>query len=178
VYGVSGTISDADTPVFVSSEGGVGVVGVAVGCPAILGESGIVGNDAAQSVSLSHLVNRQLGVAGVSLGGPGVFGLNLSNDLATDPIVPEAVVDRRDVDGTNVVDAGVEGLSLRGPGVHGVSRFERGGVFENTVGLVAQLRLIPIPLPRFVEPGDPQPPSGRGRPAISSPSTTLTGTRD
>jgi hypothetical protein len=148
----------------VSIPTGIGVVGVALDCPAILGESGMVGAAAAARERISfELVVQQLGVAGVSLGGPGVFGLSLGNDLKTDPEVHKAFVE---VDSTHVVDAGVEGLGLHGPGVRGLSGFERGGVFESTPenGVVAQLRLIPIPaeFQRSVGAVEFQPPTARG----------------
>jgi hypothetical protein len=171
VYGVSGKIADADTPDFGSlgdprlGGAGLGVVGVAVDCPAILGESGIKGADTDGLRSLKDLVGQQVGVVGVTVAGPGVFGFSLGGDPKTEIDIGGIFSDRFGVDGTNVVDAGVEGLGLRGPGVHGVSRFERGGVFKSTPanGAVAQLRLIPIPSEfAVVGPGGLQPPTARG----------------
>lgn len=167
VYGISSQISDDDTPDFGGSGvPGIGVIGVTAGdTPAILGNNGIVGEDFADSTAMTDLTLQQIGIAGVNRVGPGVFGLSLSDDLAHDPNIGLAIQGGEFGDRTNVRDAGVEGLSLRGPGVRGVSRYDRGGVFQSATpdnGIVAQLRLFPV-TPNFMVPGaDPEPPSDMG----------------
>jgi hypothetical protein len=161
VYGVSARINDVDTPGFVPTPAGIGVVGVNNGdSPAILADNGILKSD--RTVAIEDLTQQQMGVAAVTRSGPGVFGLSLSNDLSEDPHVHDTVLGNEFHDNTNVQDAGVAGLSLRGPGVRGVSWHDRGGVFESAQGggaIVAQLRLFPTQ-PAIMVPGAPPQPDG------------------
>jgi hypothetical protein len=152
VYGVSAAIDDADTPEFGSGAGpGIAVVGVNKGeSPAILADNGILSSDSSRA--MDDLPLEQMGVAGITRRGPGVFGVSLgdgpSDDLRTDPQLDATVkgTEFTDVTQPNVPHAGVMGLSMHGPGVRGVSRFDRGGVFESAQegdSVVAQLRLFP-----------------------------------
>ncbi|HWE62026.1 MAG TPA: hypothetical protein VHB98_09965 [Chloroflexota bacterium] len=168
VYGITSQVSDADTPDFGADPAppGIGVVGVNDGAsPAVLGNNGIVGAALASSTAMTDLTLQQIGIAGVNLSGPGIVGISFSGDATADLNVHDTLLGREFHDGTNAADAGVEGLSARGPGIRGVSRHDRGGVFQSATagdGIVAQLRLFPAG-PALLVPGEaPQPPADAG----------------
>jgi hypothetical protein len=149
VYGVTSLVSDEDTPDFTqkaSTVKGIGVVGVNAGdSPAMLGTNGLVGVDFTNSTALTDVVNEDMGVAGVSVSGPGVLGLSLDGNPLANPDVTD-VLEIGDVgDGTTVAGAGVLGVSTTGPGVRGFSQSSRGGIFQSGAGdeLLPQVRLIP-----------------------------------
>jgi len=152
MYGISATIDDADTPDPVTDSAHViAVVGVSNGeNPAILADNGILSSDSSEA--MVELPLQQMGVAGITRRGPGVFGVSLGDgpgdDLIEDPHLGATVqgAEFTDVTQPNVPHTGVMGLSVHGPGVRGVSRFDRGGVFESAQegdSVVAQLRLFP-----------------------------------
>jgi hypothetical protein len=175
VYGISYNIPEDNTPKpFLSSSSGepnvsIGVVGVSdrglSDAPAVFGDNFVLEKDIRGPVRsvFDEAVNLPVGVEGVSWHGHGVFGISLNLSLAkSSPPVDARLGGVKQTAGGNITDpigpslntttspAGVLGLSIQGAGVRGVSRSDRGGIFQSATArsaddqpVVAQVRLVP-----------------------------------
>lgn len=181
VYGISSRVTAENTPSFdfLANQEALGVVGVNAGnpngdAPAVFGDNNILQNDFANprlnkaSTALHEAAGLAAGVGGISWTGLGAYGISLnldpakSADLSKDAEVASTVINPI----TDAIDppvrnasapAGVLGLSVQGAGVRGVSRLDRGGIFQSATArdessastvasnprLVAQIRLVP-----------------------------------
>jgi hypothetical protein len=167
VYGISHTISETDTP-DISRNAGIGIFSVSDrDKPAILGDNFVLESDRL-STPVESVINDAttlpIGVGGVSWHGHGVYAISLNLDPAK-LVSPDAsvggvkeIAQGRIEDPTFITTppsfndnkpAGVLGLSVQGAGVRGVSRLDRGGIFQSAVirapgdRAVAQIRLVP-----------------------------------
>jgi hypothetical protein len=185
VYGITWAVSEEDTPTFdygyPGTSVGVGVVGVSGGtyvrddAPAVFGDNYVLGRQTGRISSIiDQAIHLPVGVEGMSWHGFGVCGISLNFD----PEKPRGPKIDWDVAGVKAIagdsstkPAGVLGLGNEGAGVRGVSRSDRGGIFQSAMArqpeepLVAQIRLDPpqvdLPpgathpaLPRNGQPGD------------------------
>lgn len=160
VYGISGNIKratnddDDQAPDFLAMGAEpIAVVGVNGpssngASPAIVGANAILNTDLRftnppnkikdNSTAVDDLTRTASGVVGISKIGIGIVGCSLSRNSN------KARNTKADVARTinEISNAGVTGISVQGPGVHGVSRLDRGGVFESRTE--AQINLKPI----------------------------------
>jgi hypothetical protein len=173
-YGVYALAGDSVREVEVPElrvAGPIAVAGVNISdSPALLGDNGILKGEIDTQPAFKSAINEgtqlPVGVEGISTDGQGVFGisLNMLSSAAADPGVvgvwetaTGSITDPIDpTDPTRTVDAekspaGVLGLSVQGAGVRGVSRADRGGIFQSATmrsaadqPAVAQIRLVPL----------------------------------
>ena len=139
--------------------------------PAILGDNDVLNSDflkfsAGGAAVFDEIRTLPVGVEGISWSGLGVYGISFNldpviRDPTKDPRVlrtaSDPILDAIDPPTRNqTAAAGVLGLSMQGAGVRGVSRFDRGGIFQSatvrtddppppgpTDPVVAQIRLVP-----------------------------------
>jgi hypothetical protein len=198
VYGISYMIPEDETPgeffakSLDSGSVSIGVIGVSDSgnrsnsdAPAVFGDNFVLEKDMREPVLsiITEAVNLPVGVEGVSWHGHGVFGISL-NFFPKKPLGPvdTSLVGGVEATASGYIDdpitatinrqtsaAGVLGLSIQGAGVRGVSRSDRGGIFQSATApdqpVVAQVRLVPHrvdlpprainpPLPRHGQTGD------------------------
>jgi hypothetical protein len=200
VYGIGSTVTEAETPDFSLGVQPIGVVGVSDAtkggdAPAIFGDNNINSSDingpSPASSDIKKVVTEGLavaaGVEGISYSGFGLLGVSLNlNPDKTKPfasssvppnihhtahgIIHDAIEPDPKPPLTQTQPAGVLGMSVQGAGIRGVSRLDRGGIFESATGRydetkgpqggvtgppVAQIRLVPH---RVLEADDPEHP--------------------
>jgi hypothetical protein len=175
VYGVHNSVPEFEIPDFSEYTGlaaSIAVVGInsdAETAPAVFGDNNILKSDIDDHPEVRSAISEgaqlPIGVEGVSWFGHGVYGISLnlsiSKESPADPAmkvvggidetasgrIPDAITTSLPAD---TQPAGVLGLSMQGAGVRGVSRTDRGGIFQSVTTrsatdqpVVAQIRLVP-----------------------------------